>query len=163
MSQVGRAGAPSSRLLWLFDSPSVYLDIALLSGTVRHSTLVLYFSYSSPTVENYFQARIWMLSVFNTLVEPLVPSHLSGQSLGLFTCVYMYTHTCLHDIIYFCFYILKIMNSYPPLIPVWHHRVPLSFLLFRICNSLLREGHMWLPFSSVEQPLIGTKFLLGHT
>ena len=31
--------------------------------------------------------------MLSTIVEPLVPGHLSGQSLGIFACVYMYAHT----------------------------------------------------------------------
>ena len=32
--------------------------------------------------------------MLNTVVEPLVPGHLSSQSLGIFACEYMYAHSC---------------------------------------------------------------------
>ena len=141
-SQIGPVGAPSGWLLCLFDMSPLYSGISLFSDTVRHSKFVLLFSLLQPCFLEWkiiFKLR-FECSYAHTFVEPLVPGHLSGQNLGIFACVYTYTHTYVHTTykfisvsIYWTPWIHTI-----PLIPVWHHRVPSSFLPFCICNFLLR-------------------------
>lgn len=66
--------------------------------------------------------------------------------MAAYVYVYTYMHICIYYICVSIFiYILKIMISMIPQIPIWYHGVYSRFFLFYICKYLLWSWDSWLP------------------